>query len=69
VNPMSLAPFLRSVGSHRRFRPTPVVVAEAGAVRPELPSCHPAMRGIAVSPVHGWHCICDRCAAQSRHQA
>jgi hypothetical protein len=22
---------------------------------------HPAMRGLNVSPVHGHHCICDRC--------
>ena len=22
---------------------------------------HPAMRGIKVSPVHGRHCICQRC--------
>ena len=22
---------------------------------------HPAMRGLNVSPVHGRHCICERC--------
>jgi hypothetical protein len=26
---------------------------------------HPAMSGIQVSPVHGRHCICDRCLAQA----
>jgi hypothetical protein len=23
---------------------------------------HPAMRGLNVSPVHGRHCICNRCS-------
>jgi hypothetical protein len=23
---------------------------------------HPAMRGLDISPVHGRHCICDRCS-------
>jgi hypothetical protein len=27
---------------------------------------HPAMRGLNVSPVHGRHCICDRCTADHR---
>jgi hypothetical protein len=27
---------------------------------------HPAMRGLNVSPVHGRHCICDRCSADHR---
>jgi hypothetical protein len=27
---------------------------------------HPAMRGLNVSPVHGRHCICDRCSADNR---
>jgi hypothetical protein len=27
---------------------------------------HPAMRGLNVSPVHGRHCICDRCSPDSR---
>jgi hypothetical protein len=27
--------------------------------------CHPAMVGIQVSPVHGRHCICNRCLAQA----
>lgn len=27
---------------------------------------HPAMRGLNVSPVHGRHCICDRCGADRR---
>jgi hypothetical protein len=26
------------------------------------PARHPAMRGLNVSPVHGRHCICNRCA-------
>jgi hypothetical protein len=25
---------------------------------------HPAMRGLSISPVHGHHCICDRCSQQ-----
>jgi len=24
------------------------------------------MSGIDVPPVHGWHCICDRCRRQGR---
>ncbi|MBO0768296.1 MAG: hypothetical protein J2O48_06385 [Solirubrobacterales bacterium] len=28
---------------------------------------HPAMRGIDVSPVHGRHCICNRC--EEHHNA
>jgi hypothetical protein len=24
---------------------------------------HPAMRGLNVPPVHGRHCICDRCSS------
>ena len=30
---------------------------------------HPAMRGIDVSPVHGRHCNCSRCLAQSGRDA
>jgi len=24
------------------------------------------MTGLNVPPVHGWHCICERCARQTR---
>ncbi len=27
---------------------------------------HPAMAGLTVAPIRGWHCICERCAAQAR---
>ncbi|WP_249012353.1 hypothetical protein [Conexibacter sp. DBS9H8] len=37
---------------------TPASKAQEAARGPER---HPAMRGIAVSPVHGHHCICGRC--------
>jgi hypothetical protein len=39
------------------------------AARPVEPNGtrHPAMRGIDVSPVHGRHCICDRCGPAGRH--
>jgi hypothetical protein len=26
-----------------------------------------AMTGIDVSPVHGWHCTCERCARKPRN--
>ena len=29
---------------------------------------HPAMSGLNVSPVHGRHCICNRCAPDEREQ-
>ncbi|HWF74591.1 MAG TPA: hypothetical protein VG186_14670 [Solirubrobacteraceae bacterium] len=28
---------------------------------------HMAMTGIDVSPVHGWHCTCERCARKPRN--
>jgi hypothetical protein len=33
--------------------------------RDDRPQRHPAMSGLNVSPVHGRHCICDRCAAHA----
>jgi hypothetical protein len=30
---------------------------------------HPAMQGIDVPPVHGHHCICDRCTPATRRDA
>jgi hypothetical protein len=60
-------PFQRG-GAFRRPRRTESLIAGPDAGRPELQSRHPAMRGISVSPVHGWHCICDRCVAQSGQQ-
>jgi hypothetical protein len=37
-------------------------VASRPAGLGEVRHRHPAMAGLNVSPVHGWHCICDRCA-------
>jgi hypothetical protein len=36
--------------------------ASDGSASGELSHRHPAMSGINVSPVHGRHCICDRCS-------
>jgi hypothetical protein len=30
---------------------------------------HPAMAGIDVPPVHGRHCICQRCTPETRRDA
>jgi hypothetical protein len=40
----------------------------AGSGRPERQHHHPAMNGIDVSPVHGRHCICDRCTAHAHER-
>jgi hypothetical protein len=47
--------------------------AESGPAAPPVELAphserHPAMRGLNVSPVHGRHCICDRCG-QHKHAA
>jgi hypothetical protein len=44
-------------------RRSPPSTLEARASSPGQTQHHPAMAGITVSPVHGWHCICERCAA------
>jgi hypothetical protein len=62
---MSFAPLLRIVGGPRRARRSAAVAAKAPAGTQHR---HPAMSGIDVSPVHGWHCICDRCLAHAQKQ-
>jgi hypothetical protein len=61
---MSWFPF-RAVTS-RRTRPTAPLGTAARPGRARGQQRHPAMSGLDVPPVHGWHCICDRCAAQTR---
>jgi hypothetical protein len=55
---------------HRSDRSVESSVAMSGrpaeTVSTEHEARHPAMRGLNVSPVHGRHCICDRCSADRR---
>jgi hypothetical protein len=58
---MSFTPLFRAMGVSRRSRRSGTVVPGPGHSLPEQQTRHPAMSGIDVSPVHGRHCICDRC--------
>jgi hypothetical protein len=40
--------------------------SDEGSSFVEIPHRHPAMIGLNISPVHGHHCICDRCAPRAR---
>jgi hypothetical protein len=59
---MSWSPLLRVMRTSRRSRRSGAASAPALS---DTHHRHPAMIGIEVSPVHGWHCICDRCQAQA----
>jgi hypothetical protein len=50
-----------SGGPSPASKPTAAVAAGLRLGQPER---HPAMIGINISPVHGWHCSCRRCIAQ-----
>lgn len=63
---MSFTPFFRAMGVSRRSRRSGIAVVGPGHSRPEEQTRHPAMSGIEVSPVHGRHCICDRCLTLAR---
>jgi hypothetical protein len=74
----SSADAVRMVGSHSRAMPWSSLIRAAGAKRHlrEQPAEHAdrvaldggsepsprTMMGLQVSPVHGHHCICNRCA-------
>jgi hypothetical protein len=61
---MTWLPFLRAGGAAERRR-SAAEPAVAGPV--EIRHRHPAMAGLDVPPVHGWHCICDRCTRQTHN--
>ncbi|HET9074708.1 MAG TPA: hypothetical protein VFN48_09030 [Solirubrobacteraceae bacterium] len=52
----------------RRSSTAPRTSGPAAKVGPSQPATerHPAMRGLDVSPVHGRHCICGRCAQHTK---
>jgi len=53
------------MGAGRRSRDAEVPTASSSGLSSHAPRRHPAMTGIDVSPVHGRHCICDRCAPRT----
>jgi hypothetical protein len=58
---MSFPVLFHGVRTHGRSRPARGTEVRTGA-GVERPRRLPDM-GIAVQPVHGWHCICERCSA------
>ncbi len=50
----------------RRASPATDRVASRDPGLGEVRHRHPAMAGLNVSPVHGRHCICERCAREMR---
>lgn len=58
---MHFSPLFRAVGRPRRRRS----VAPAGSPHSQTRRPNAAMAGLEVSPVHGRHCICERCERQS----
>jgi hypothetical protein len=57
---MAFVTLRRVLGPTRRTRELPPPALQLHA-RDGRPQRHPAMSGLDVSPVHGRHCICDRC--------
>jgi hypothetical protein len=60
---MSWPRLLRVVTSRQRIASLPRTTHRPELLAREDAHRHPAMQGIKVSPVHGHHCICDRCHA------
>jgi len=63
---MYLSPFLRVVGLARRSPRVHAAEGVPGVSHVEARRRHPTMAGLAVQPVHGWHCICERCEREAR---
>ncbi|HUE26778.1 MAG TPA: hypothetical protein VMP89_08385 [Solirubrobacteraceae bacterium] len=59
------SPVLRVVHFARRSRPDHGARAHANVVGAAAGRRHPAMAGLNVPPVHGHHCICQRCERQA----
>ncbi len=58
---MPWSTFIRAMGAKRNLREVPALRPGGGAFE-DLAGPHRTMMGIDVSPVHGRHCICNRCA-------
>jgi hypothetical protein len=58
---MPWSSFIRAMGAKRSLREVPAYRGGGGAGE-ESAGAHRTMMGIDVSPVHGRHCICSRCA-------
>jgi hypothetical protein len=53
----------------RRSRRAPGRISSRGFGLGDIQNRDTAMVGLNVSPVHGWHCICQRCARETREHA
>jgi hypothetical protein len=62
---MSWPHFLRAVDVSRRSRSASDRVTSRAPGLGEVRHRHPAMTRLNISPVHGRHCICERCARQT----
>jgi len=60
---MHWSPFTRAVPLPRRSRRAPAAPAQQSAVHPHRR--RRAEMGLDVPPVHGWHCICERCQRET----
>jgi len=58
---MSITAKIRAKSPVRRGRTAAPEPGALQAVADDEQRCHPAMSGLSVSPVHGRHCICERC--------
>lgn len=61
---MNLTLRIHPIATARRLRVVSAVEVEA-APHAAVAQRHPAMRGLDVPPVHGQHCICSRCDADT----
>ena len=59
---MPWSSLIRAVGAKRELREQPAEHAERVARDGESEPSARTMMGLQVSPVHGHHCICNRCA-------
>lgn len=60
---MALFSRIRAVSASRQFRQSAPPHRPSAAPR-DTSHRHPAMSGLDISPVHGRHCICDRCTTR-----
>jgi hypothetical protein len=63
---MAFVTFLRAVSAARQSRGAE---RTSGVPAARVSGRHPAMSGLNVSPVHGRHCICNRCIPPTSVQA
>ena len=65
---MAFVSFIRAVSVARHARGAEST-SNVPAAQRAVSGRHPAMSGLNVSPVHGRHCICNRCSLVSTEQA